>query len=136
MPKLVPVHPLFGEGGRAERTVWDVLRGQLPDEAVLFHSLRLQERQREYEADLVVLIPDVGWAPLVGAFLADLQQRRGNQVSTRNTRLAAIHSLFGYGALRYPEHAATIGRVLAIPAKRCERNLPDARDDGRSWSAK
>ncbi len=64
-------------------------------------------------------------APLVGAFLADLEQRRGNQVSTRNTRLAAIHSLFGYGALRYPEHAAKIGRVLAIPAKRCERNLVD-----------
>jgi hypothetical protein len=62
VPILVPIHPVFGDGGRAERTVWEVLRDQLPDEAVLFHSLRLQERQREYEADIVVLIPDAGWA--------------------------------------------------------------------------
>lgn len=62
MPILVPVHPLFGDGGRAERAVWEVLCGQLPDEAVLFHGLRLQERQHEYEADLVVLLPGAGWA--------------------------------------------------------------------------
>ena len=42
---------------------------------------------------------------------------------TRNNRLAAIHSLFGYAALHHPEHAATIQRVLAIPAKRYERRL-------------
>jgi len=62
MPILVPVDPHFGDGGRAERAVWEVLRDQLPDEAVLFHSLRLQERQHEYEADLVVLLPGAGWA--------------------------------------------------------------------------
>ena len=37
--------------------------------------------------------------------------------------MTAIHSLFGYAALRYPEHAALISRVLAIPAKRYDRNL-------------
>ncbi|WP_052710888.1 tyrosine-type recombinase/integrase [Pseudofrankia sp. DC12] len=42
---------------------------------------------------------------------------------TRNTRLAAIHSLFGYAALRHPEHAAVIARVLAIPPKRSDRPL-------------
>ena len=42
---------------------------------------------------------------------------------TRNWRLAAIHSLFGYAAPRHPEHAALIQRVLAIPAKRHERTL-------------
>ena len=62
-------------------------------------------------------------APLIGAFLDHLEQQRGNQVRTRNNRLAAIHSLFGYAALRHPEHAATIQRVLAIPTKRCQRNL-------------
>lgn len=62
-------------------------------------------------------------APLIGAFLDYLEHQRGNQVRTRNNRLAAIHSLFGYAALRHPEHAATIQRVLAIPTKRCERNL-------------
>ena len=62
-------------------------------------------------------------APLIGAFLDHLETQRGNQPRTRNNRLAAIHSLFGYAALRHPEHAATIQRVLAIPTKRCDRNL-------------
>ena len=62
-------------------------------------------------------------APLVAAFLDHLEHDRHNGVRTRNHRLAAVHSLFAYAALRHPEHAASIGRVLAIPAKRFERNL-------------
>lgn len=62
-------------------------------------------------------------APLIAAFLDHLERDRGNAVRTRNHRLAAIHSLFGYAALHHPEHAATIQRVLAIPPKRFERNL-------------
>ncbi|KQV06426.1 tyrosine-type recombinase/integrase [Leifsonia sp. Root112D2] len=62
-------------------------------------------------------------APLIGAFLTHLEHERGNRARTRNNRLAAIHSLFSYAALRHPEHAATIQRVLAIPAKRYERRL-------------
>jgi integrase/recombinase XerD len=62
-------------------------------------------------------------APLIGAFLDHLEHERGNQIRTRNNRLAAIHSLFGYAALRHPEHAASIQRVLAIPTKRCEHTL-------------
>ena len=60
-------------------------------------------------------------AVVVGAFLDHLERERHNSVRTRNNRLAAIHSLFAYAALRHPEHAALIARVLAIPAKRCER---------------
>jgi site-specific recombinase XerD len=62
-------------------------------------------------------------APLIGAFLDHLEHERANSVRTRNTRLAAIRSLFRYAALRHPEHAATIARVLAIPPKRFERAL-------------
>jgi integrase/recombinase XerD len=62
-------------------------------------------------------------APLIAAFLDHLQTVRNNTVATRNNRLAAIHSLFAYLALHHPEHADTIARVLAIPAKRTERNL-------------
>ena len=62
-------------------------------------------------------------APLVAAFLDHLERDRHNTVTTRNNRLAAIHSLFGYLALHHPEHAASIQRVLAIPAKRTQRNL-------------
>ena len=57
-------------------------------------------------------------APLIGAFLAHLDHERGNSPATRNARLAAIHSLFRYAALRHPEHAASIARVLEIPATR------------------
>ena len=62
-------------------------------------------------------------APLVGAFLDHLERDRGNSVRTRNARLAAIRSLFRYAALRHPEHAELIARVLAIPPKRFERRL-------------
>jgi site-specific recombinase XerD len=62
-------------------------------------------------------------APLIGAFLEHLEHVRGNTVRTRNNRLAAVHSLFAWAALRHPEHAASIQRVLAIPAKRYERSL-------------
>ena len=62
-------------------------------------------------------------APLIGAFLDHLETDRGNSVRTRNARLAAIHSLFRYAALRHPEHAADIQRVLAIPPKRFDRTL-------------
>jgi len=57
-------------------------------------------------------------AILVGGFLDYLEAERNNSIATRNARLAAIHSLFGYAALRCPEHALLIQRVLAIPQKR------------------
>jgi site-specific recombinase XerD len=62
-------------------------------------------------------------APLIAAFLDHLERDRHNRPTTRNNRLAAIHSLFGYLATRHPEHAATIQRVLAVPAKRTDRKL-------------
>ncbi|MCA1681481.1 MAG: site-specific integrase [Actinobacteria bacterium] len=62
-------------------------------------------------------------APLIAAFLHHLEHDRHNSVRTRNARLAAIHSLFRYAALRHPEHAALIERVLAIPPKRSDRAL-------------
>jgi len=62
-------------------------------------------------------------APLIGAFLDHLEHERGNTVRTRNARLAAVRSLFRYAALKHPEHAATIQRVLAIPAKRTDQAL-------------
>jgi site-specific recombinase XerD len=62
-------------------------------------------------------------APLIGAFLDHLENARGNTTATRNARLAAIHSLFRYAALRHPEDAAVIARVLAIPPKRSDRAL-------------
>jgi len=62
-------------------------------------------------------------APLIGAFLDHLERDRGNSPRTRNARLAAIHSLFRFAALRHPEHAALIARVLAVPTKRFDRAI-------------
>lgn len=60
-------------------------------------------------------------ADLITGFLAHLETERGNSITTRNARLAAVHSLFSYAAYHHPEQADTISRVLAIPAKRTTR---------------
>jgi site-specific recombinase XerD len=62
-------------------------------------------------------------APLIAAFLDHLQRDRGNSARTRNARLAAIHSLFKFAALRHPEHSSLIQRVLAIPPRRFDKAL-------------
>jgi site-specific recombinase XerD len=62
-------------------------------------------------------------ATMIGAFLEHLETDRGNSPRTRNVRLGAIHGFFNYCALRHPEHADLIARVLAIPAKRSEKRI-------------
>jgi integrase/recombinase XerD len=62
-------------------------------------------------------------AAMISGFLSHLEQVRGASVATRNARLAALRSLYTFAALRHPEHAALIARVLAIPAKRGDRAL-------------
>lgn len=70
---------------------------------------------------------ELGWddidAEAVGAFLDHLEADRHNSPRSRNTRLAALRSLFRYAALRHPEHAQLIGQVLAIPQKRYDKKL-------------
>jgi len=63
---------------------------------------------------------DVG-AEVISAFLDHLEADRHNSARSRNTRLAALRSLFGYAALRHPEHADLIRQVLAIPQKRYDK---------------
>ena len=60
-------------------------------------------------------------ATMISAFLNHLELDRHNSTRTRNVRLTAIRSLFSYAALRHPEHAAVIQRVLAIPPKRFDK---------------
>lgn len=62
-------------------------------------------------------------AATIGAFLDHLERERHNSVRTRNARLAAVHSLFRYAALRHPEHADLIQHVMAIPPKRVHRTV-------------
>ena len=78
------------------------------------------ERTGTAPSKLDIAEPD---ASLIAAFLDHLGHERHNSAATRNNRLAAIHSLFGYLALQHPEHAASVQRVLAVPPKRTGRNL-------------
>jgi integrase/recombinase XerD len=51
-------------------------------------------------------------------FLHRIEATRGNRVSTRNQRLAALHTFYRYLALQHPEMLAEAQRVEAIPVKR------------------
>lgn len=64
-------------------------------------------------------------APLVTAFLRDLEEVRHNNARSRNARLAAIHSFYHYLAIEEPAHAALIKRVLDVPLKRWTRRPID-----------
>ena len=86
-------------------------------------------------------------APLIVAFLDDLEKHHGLSIRSRNLRLTAIHSFFRYAAFEAPAHSAQIQRVLAIPSKRFTRTLvqfltrPEvdallAAPDQRTWSGR
>jgi integrase/recombinase XerD len=62
-------------------------------------------------------------APLIVAFLRHLESERGNSTQTRNARLAAIRSFYRYLAVRVPDLADQIKRVLDLPCKRFDREL-------------
>ena len=87
-----------------------------------FRLLLQFAQQRLRKAPSCLALDDVD-APLVLAFLDELEQRRGVSPRTRNLRLTAIHSFFRYAAFESPEHSALIQRVLAIPSKRFTRAL-------------
>src|SRR5262245_52428706 len=76
-PRCYPPEPEFGRGRTAERRVWEVLRGQLPDDAALLHSVPMIERATEHEADLVIAWPGVGNAVI---------EVKGGHVSRREGR--------------------------------------------------
>lgn len=62
-------------------------------------------------------------APLVVAFLNDLESKRSNAASSRNVRLAAIRSFMRFMEYRAPSALEQIRRVLAIPMKKTDTRL-------------
>ena len=58
---------------------------------------------------------------LIGAFLDELEQARGNSPRSRNLRLTAIRSFLRYAAYEEPTQSGLIQRVLAMPSKRQAR---------------
>lgn len=57
------------------------------------------------------------------AFLAHLEEDRGNTAATRNARLAAVHSFVRFAATNHPEHLELCQRLLAVPFKRARPRL-------------
>lgn len=86
----------------------------------------IQEKTGTQPSQLDIADLDV---ELIGGFLTHLEEERHNSVRTRNARLAAIRSFFRYAALRHPEHAGLIARVLSIPTKRAVRKEVRHLDD-------
>lgn len=62
-------------------------------------------------------------AEIILLFLQYLEENRGNKVTTRNARLAAIHSFLSYAAVEEPQALPVIQRVMAIPEKRTDHFL-------------
>jgi site-specific recombinase XerD len=79
-------------------------------------------QQRLHKSPSQLNLEDID-APLIVAFLDEIEKNQGVSVRTRNLRLAAIHSFFRYAAYEEPDHSAQIQRVLAIPSKRFTRTL-------------
>ncbi|MGD0325756.1 MAG: tyrosine-type recombinase/integrase [Terriglobia bacterium] len=83
--------------------------------------LKFTEKRLHRQPSALVL-EDID-APLVTAFLDDLEKGRGITARSRNLRLTAIRSFFRYVSFEAPTHAAQIQRVLAIPDKRFTKAL-------------
>src|SRR5260370_28335601 len=94
--------------------------------------------QRSYRDTLALLIPFVARQihknvdeltvldvseKCVAGFLVDLEEARGCSTSTRNQRLAAIHALSHFLAIRSPEHIAWCQQIRAIPFKKGTKRL-------------
>jgi hypothetical protein len=58
MVTVAPESPVFAN--TSERVVWECLRDSLGPDDVLIANLRLTDEAKDYEADLVVLMPDHG----------------------------------------------------------------------------
>ena len=67
-------------------------------------------------------------ADRVGEFLAHVERERRNSARTRNTRLAAIRSLFRFVAMNEPAYLLHCQRILAMPSKRYVRRTVEFLD--------
>jgi site-specific recombinase XerD len=63
-------------------------------------------------------------ATQVAAFLLHAEEERHDTIGTRNCRLAALHSFYGFVAGREPVLAAQCTAVLRIPSKRAPIHAP------------
>jgi site-specific recombinase XerD len=70
-----------------------------------------------------LMLADLG-ADQVSAFLHHAEEERGDTIGTRNCRLAALRSFFGFVAGREPTAIAQSAEILRIPTKRAPIHAP------------
>ena len=87
-----------------------------------FRLLLQFAQKRLHKAPSQLSLEDLD-AAFIGAFLDNLENRRGNGTRSRNLRLTAVRSFFRYAALEAPAHGGIIQRVLAIPNQRQTRAM-------------
>ncbi len=63
-------------------------------------------------------------ADRIGRFLTFLEAERGNSITTRNVRLAAMHTFARYLVSDHPELLAALQQILGIPFKRGAQATP------------
>jgi integrase/recombinase XerD len=74
-------------------------------------------------------------AARVEGFLMSLERERHNGVTTRNTRLAALHTFARFVVLRQPQRLAQFQAILNVPFKRGARETPIEYFDSRELEA-
>jgi len=84
------------------------------DALVLFLPFAAKERRQHVDQLEIEHLS----AEVVRGFLAHIEEERRRSVSTRNQRLAAIHSFARFVGARSPEHLSWCAEVAAIPLKR------------------
>jgi superfamily I DNA/RNA helicase len=122
VPRLYPQEPEFADERVAERVAWERLRDSLPEEAALFHSVALVERDHECEIDLLVLWPGVGVAAIEvkGGSVSRTDQgwlqsgrKIGNPVAQAQD---GVHVLTRFLAVQAPStRGARAAHLIALP---------------------
>jgi integrase/recombinase XerD len=90
------------------------------DAVVLFLRFIARETGRGIETLQITELT----AARVEGFLMSLERERHNGITTRNTRLAALHTFARFVVLRQPERLAQFQAILNVPFKRGARETP------------
>ncbi len=90
------------------------------DSMILFLGFAAKDSQRPIES---LELADIT-ADRIGRFLAFLEAERGNSISTRNARLAAMHTFARYLVSDHPEQLDALQQILGIPFKRGAQATP------------
>lgn len=87
------------------------------------------EEEKRISADKVK-ISDLNYLS-VSCFLRWLQEKRGNGISTRNQRQAAINSFVKYLMYEFPEYLSEYQRILGFPVKKApQKEISYLKTDG------